>query len=125
MLTAFYLSLMTLVFLKVFLKRASKEPAADQQNFKTWAPLIALMMYFLEISPLGHPLIIHGAGLTVFSGQLLEFLAVKNQVKNQRAPNAQFLKVGAALVFWPLVALALLNILNFAFETKVFERGLQ
>lgn len=132
MLTAFYLSLLSLIYFKISVdtikerikNQISLGPGPNNEiagyvsahsNFQSYVPLIGILMYLYEMSELTSPLLIHALGLTVLSGRLLHYLGVKNS----KAPVFKFRKVGMHMTLWPLLILALLNLASFVYVTRL------
>ncbi|MCO4753048.1 MAG: MAPEG family protein [Bacteriovoracaceae bacterium] len=132
MLTSLYLGLLTLVFFKISLdtiKLRQKNKislgsgpndeiaghVAAHSNFQAYVPLFGILLYIYEGSELAFPMIIHALGLSVLSGRLLHYLGIKDT----KAPNFKFRSVGMRLTLIPLAILAILNIANFVYVTRI------
>lgn len=132
MITSLYISLLALLYFRISLdtikarvkNQVSLGTGSSEEllglvsahsNFQSYVPIIGLLMYFYEGSELGQPLVLHALGLSVLAGRLLHYLGLKNA----NAQNFKFRVAGMRLTLIPLIVLALLNLANFAYITRI------
>lgn len=131
MLTSFYLSLLAMLFIKISMETIKTRIASQtslgtgedprmigmvsaHSNFQSYIPIIALLMYFYEISSWSNQLVLHALGLSVLAGRFLHYLGVRNA----KAQIFKFRVAGMRLTIIPLMILAALNFAHFAYTTR-------
>lgn len=132
MLTALYLSLLTMIYIRISFEtikarrrnKVSLGTGESQQllglvsahsNFQSYVPIIILLMWFYENSSLASEIVIHAIGLSVFAGRLLHYLGVRNATEQ----NLKFRVAGMRLTLAPMAVLTALNLAAFVYATRI------
>lgn len=81
-------------------------------NFAAYVPILILQLWFAESSQLIAPIWLHVIGVAIVVGRFSHYLAF-------RAPKMNFkLRVaGMQLTMWPMIVLAVINIVTFIVQT--------
>ncbi len=136
MITSFYLSLLAFLYFKMSMdtikaRRKHKVSlgtgdnnellghVSAHSNFQAYVPLIGILLYSYEQGQMAHPLVIHALGLTVLAGRLLHYYGVKDAA----VQNFKFRAAGMKMTLIPLIITAALNIINFAYVTRVLNES--
>ena len=77
---------------------------AAHSNFASYTPTLLILLALAEMSGRTHPYAIHILGLMILSGRVFHFTAFRNKM------NFTHRKLGMYLTLWPLLGLALWNI---------------
>ncbi|MGB0453017.1 MAG: MAPEG family protein [Bacteriovoracaceae bacterium] len=123
MVTSFYLGLLTFLYFKISLAvikgRQSQKISlgggteneilhltSAHNNFASYTPLFLFALYLLEIQEISL-ILIHILGVTFFIGRILHYHSMKEKIS-----NFKLRKLGMMMTLWPLLIVALANIIT-------------
>lgn len=77
-------------------------------NFAAYVPLLLILTFFVEASNLFPKLILHGVCMLYVVGRVSHYMSLRS-----KKMNPKFRVLGMHLTFWPMLALAGMNIFIF------------